>query len=275
MARLQHTVTVVAVDRDRLHAYAGLVCDLAESTRARGRDIVLPDGRTVPGLSLVKGDHLRPGARYEPSGTGSDTEELEATVVREWRRGSLVAVEQLVRSPELSGRMTLRLRSPERPRSLEAEGRVRGPEGSGSLRRLSGKVSLDLAAWWAAAALAPGAPTALRAPATVRLKHRLGVARLQLGPRPAEQGRWYVDVTLTLHGRLLLRPVAAFALLLAGVPLRRGFRSSVEQAAERWNETLDRILAQDLDELRTEFADYVAKCPDDRAHGADGAREVG
>ncbi|MCX4788836.1 MULTISPECIES: hypothetical protein [unclassified Streptomyces] len=127
MSRLQHTVTVAALDRDRLHAYAGLVCDLVESTRERGQDIVLPDGRALYGLGLVKGRHLRPGARYEPS--GSDTEELEATVVREWRRGSVVALEQLVRSPEFTGRMALRLRSPERPRWLEIEGRVRGPEG--------------------------------------------------------------------------------------------------------------------------------------------------
>ncbi|WP_405685136.1 hypothetical protein [Streptomyces sp. NBC_00057] len=44
MARLQHAVAVVVLDRDRLHAYAGPVCDLAESTRARGGNIVLPDG---------------------------------------------------------------------------------------------------------------------------------------------------------------------------------------------------------------------------------------
>ncbi|MFD4942532.1 hypothetical protein ACFWNT_08325 [Streptomyces sp. NPDC058409] len=49
------------------------------------------------------------------------------------------------------------------------------------------------------------------------------------------------------------------------MPLRRGFRSSVEQAAVQWNETLGRILAQDLDELRAEPADHVARDPDDEA----------
>ncbi|MFE7354190.1 hypothetical protein ACFU8Q_13550 [Streptomyces sp. NPDC057543] len=261
MSRLQHTVTVAALDRDLLHAYAGLVCDLVESTRVRGQDIVLPDGRALYGLSLVKGRHLAPGARYEPLGT--DTEGLEATVIREWRRTGALAVEQMMWSPELSARLDVRLRTPERPVSLEMEGRLRGPEGSGSLRRLSGRATLDLAAWWAAAALAPGAPAVARAPAVVRLKHRLGVARLHLRPRPAEAGRWYVDVTLTVHGRWLLRPVAAFALLLAGVPLRRGFRSSVERAAERWDEALGRVRSMDLDELRTELADHVARHPED------------
>ncbi|WP_406252477.1 hypothetical protein OH786_12735 [Streptomyces atratus] len=265
MARLHHTVTVRAPDRELLDACAGLVWDLVESTRARGRSVVLPDGRAVPGLALVKGRHLRPGARYESH--GPDTGELDTTVIREWRRGSAIAVEQLMRSPELSGRMALRLRSPDRPASLEIEGRMWGPEGSGSLRRMSGRASLDLAAWWAAAALAPGAPPVARAPATARLKHRLGVARLYLRPRRAEPGLWFVDVTVTAHGRLLLRPVAAFALLLAGVPLRRGFRSSVEEAAERWNEVLGRVLAKDLDELRAELAERAVADPGEAADG--------
>ncbi|MER5613676.1 hypothetical protein [Streptomyces sp. NPDC002215] len=271
MARLSHTVTVLAPDRELLDTCAPLLWDLAESTRARGRDILLPDGRKVPGLALVKGSHLRPGARYESSGSG--TGERETTVIREWRRGSAIAVEQLMRSPELSGRMSVRLRGPDRPAALEIAGRVRGPEGSGSLHRLSGRASLDLTAWWAAAALAPGAPPVARAPAEARLRHRLGIARLYLRPRPAEQGLWHVDVTLSVHGRLLLRPVAAFALLLAGVPLRRGFRSSVERAAGQWNEALGQILAMSPDELRAELAGHLVTGPDDE--GADGTERTG
>ncbi|MFG3239060.1 hypothetical protein [Streptomyces sp. NPDC048157] len=265
MTRLHHTVTVRAPERERLDAYAGLVWDLVESTRAQGRSVVLPDGRAVPGLTLVRGHHLRPGARYESH--GPDSGEPDTTVIREWRRGSVIAVEQLMRSPESSGRMALRLRSPDRPASLEVEGRLRGPEGSGSPHRLSGRASLDLAAWWAAAALAPGAPPVARAPATVRLKHRLGVARLSLRPRRAGPGLWHVDVTVVVHGRLLLRPVAAFALLLAGVPLRRGFRSSVEEAAGRWNEALGRFLTKDLDELRAELTESAVARPDEAADG--------
>ncbi|MFF3121731.1 hypothetical protein ACFVRD_04965 [Streptomyces sp. NPDC057908] len=79
-----------------------------------------------------------------------------------------------------------------------------------------------------------------------------------VGTSCCRTGGRYVDVTPTLHGRLLLRPVAAF-------PLRRGFRSSVEQAAAQWNQTPGRILAQDLDELRAEPADHVVKDPDDKA----------
>ncbi|MFI9625435.1 hypothetical protein [Streptomyces sp. NPDC052042] len=259
MTRLQYTVTVVALDRARLHGYTVPVCDLVEATRARGHAVVLPDGQTVPDVRLVKGRHLRPGARYES--TGSDPGERVTTVLREWRRVDVLALEQFVRSPEFGARIAVRLRCPERPAALDVEARIRGAEGSGALHRLRGKASLDLRAWWAAASAAPGTPSAARAPATVRLTHRLGVARLYLRPRPAGPDRWDVDVTLTLHGRSLLRPVAGLALLLARVPLRRGFRTSVEEAARQWNEALGRVLAHDPDEFRAELASYMVRRP--------------
>ncbi|MFD4862586.1 hypothetical protein [Streptomyces atratus] len=49
------------------------------------------------------------------------------------------------------------------------------------------------------------------------------------------------------------------------MPLRRGFRSSVEQAAAQGNEAFGRIRARDLDELRAEPADHVVEDPDDEA----------
>ncbi|MEU2130800.1 hypothetical protein [Streptomyces sp. NPDC018352] len=79
-----------------------------------------------------------------------------------------------------------------------------------------------------------------------------------------------------MHGRLLLRPVVAFALLLAGVPLRRGFRSSVERAAGQWNEALGRILATGPDEPRAEPAGHLVTGPcDDGADGTGGTERTG
>ncbi|NEC04389.1 hypothetical protein G3I26_03850, partial [Streptomyces sp. SID7909] len=57
----------------------------------------------------------------------------------------------------------------------------------------------------------------------------------------------------TVRGRWLLRPVAAVALLLAGGPLRRGFRDAVEQAAEGWNEAVARLLELGPDGVREEL----------------------
>ncbi|MFE3901830.1 hypothetical protein ACFXPY_16195 [Streptomyces sp. NPDC059153] len=51
-------------------------------------------------------------------------------MVREWRRSSVVALEQLVRSPEFTGRLALRLHSPERPGAQwnETPGRILGQD---------------------------------------------------------------------------------------------------------------------------------------------------
>nr|WSW67230.1 hypothetical protein OG461_14030 [Streptomyces sp. NBC_00995] len=265
----RHSVTVLALEPERLDEVSRLMCDLAESTRARGRDVVLADGTPVADLRLLRGRHLRPGARYEFTDAG--TTDRMTLVVREWRRGTAVAVEQLLSSEELVARLTLRLRSPDRPRLLEAVARMRGAAESGLMQRGSGRARLDLAAWWSAAALPPGAPPAARAPATARLKHLLADARLQLRPRLTADGRWRVEVTATVRGRWLLRPVAAVALLLAGGPLRREFRSGVERAAEVWDEVMGPLLALSPDELRAELARQAAEVtPADRRKAPEG-----
>lgn len=233
------------------------MCDFAESTRARGRDVLLGDGTPVADVQLVRGRHLRPGARYVL--TEADATEQMTLVVREWRRGSAIAVEQLLSSEELRARLTLRLRSPEQPRSVEAGARMTGSADSGVLQRGSGKARIDLAAWWSAVALPPGAPPVARAPATAEVKHLLAKGRLYLRPRQADDGRWLVEVTVTVRGRWLLRPVAAVALLVAGRPLRREFRSGVERAAEGWNAAVRELLALGPDELRAELARHAAE----------------
>ncbi|MFI8436040.1 hypothetical protein ACIGJO_20255 [Streptomyces sp. NPDC079020] len=252
MTVLRHSVTVTAVESGRFREVVELLVDFAESTRARGGEIRLADGQPVPDVRLVKGRHLRPGARYEYTDAG--TSDRMAVIVREWRPRRSIAVEQVLVSEELTARVTLRLSSPDHLRLVEATARVRGPEGSGALHRGTGRARFDPDAWWAAAGLEPGAPPVARAPATARLKHRLGEARLHLRPRRADGGRWQVDVAATVRGRWLLRPVAALALMVAGRPLRRSFRSAVDRAAEGWNRALDELLAFDPDELRAELA---------------------
>ncbi|TRV75015.1 hypothetical protein FKN01_22805 [Streptomyces sp. 130] len=252
MTTLRHSVTVLAVERALLAELAPLVLDLAESTRADGATVRTPDGRPVEDLRLVRGRHLRTGALYEIG--RADDDERMAVRVREWRRSTAIEVEQLLTAPDLSARVTLRLAAPDRPRLIDARGRMRGPDGSGVLRRGSGRARADLAAWWDAAALPPGAPPAARAPVTVRLKHPLGEARLRLRPRRAQDGRWLVEAAATVRGRWLLRPVAAVVLLLAGGPLRRGFRDAVERAAAGWDGAVARLLELGPDGVREKLA---------------------
>ncbi|WLQ35840.1 hypothetical protein P8A18_21495 [Streptomyces castrisilvae] len=257
MTVLRHSVDVLALEPEPAAELASLLCDLAESTRASGGSVLLPGGQPVADLRLVKGRHLRPGARYEVA-LPEDAERM-ALRVREWRRTSAAEVELLFGAPDMSGRLSLRLAAPDRPRLFEAQGRMWGPDGSGSLHRGSGKARVDLTAWWAAALLPPGAPPSARAPATARVKHLLGEARLYLRPRRAADGRWLVEAAVSLRGRWLLRPVAAVALLLAGGPLRRGFRDGVERAAEGWNEAVGELLALGPDGIREELARQAAE----------------
>lgn len=253
MTVLRHSVSVASLTPDQLRQLVASACDFAQSTRVRGQEVVLEDGSPVPGVRLVKGHHLRPGARYDiadDGGTGSAT-----VLVRQWQRGEALAVEQLLVSAEGTARTVVRLRAPDHPRLVEVQGRAAG---SGWLRRWSGKARLDLAAWWAAAAIAPEDPPAARAPATARLKHPLGQVRLYVRPQRAAGDRWQVNVTVVVHGRWLLRPAAALALMVAGRPVRGVFRSALEQAAADWDRAMGELLALGPDELRTHLARTAA-----------------
>ncbi|WP_032763699.1 hypothetical protein [Streptomyces sp. CNS654] len=65
MARFAHTVTVAALDRGWFEEAAGALVDLLDASReGPGGSVVLADGRPVEGLRLLRGRHLRPGARY-------------------------------------------------------------------------------------------------------------------------------------------------------------------------------------------------------------------
>ncbi|WP_431783697.1 hypothetical protein [Streptomyces chumphonensis] len=269
MTVLRHSVSVLALRPDRLWRLTTPLLDFVESTRVRGDEIVLDDGRPVPDLRLVEGRHLRPGARY--ASVKADAEDQMTVVVRAWQRRKAIVAEQTVSSDDMTVRLSIRLDTPDRPRRLDVDGWANGPEGSGPLRRGSGRARLDLTAWWAAADLPPGTPPPPRAPATVRLKHRLATARLDLRPRYEDGGRWRVDVSAAVRGRWLLRPVVAVALMVAGSRVRRGFRTAVEQAAEAWDRSVGELLALSPDALRAELAkqatDPTPAKPTDAARG--------
>ncbi|MFJ6488288.1 hypothetical protein [Streptomyces californicus] len=77
MARLTHTVTVAPLDRGWFEEAVGTLVDLLDGSRARADgSVLLADGRAVAGLRLLKGRHLRSGARYgeapEPVTPGAD-----------------------------------------------------------------------------------------------------------------------------------------------------------------------------------------------------------
>ncbi|MYQ50534.1 MULTISPECIES: hypothetical protein [unclassified Streptomyces] len=278
MARLQHTVTVAALDRSWFEECAALLLDVVESTRTGPGGTLLEGGEPVPGVRLVKGRHLRAGARYTvtrdpapptPGEAPQAPVETLTTGIREWRRSTAIAVEQRVASADAVGRVTLRLRTPDRPSGLEAGCALRNPAG-GFLQRISGRARIDLAAWWAAVAAPAGALPAARPPVSARARHPLGRADLSIAARPAGDGArkagtdgrkagagaWEVGVTVTVRGRALLRPPAALVLLLFRVPLKRAFRQGIDETAARWNEVVEAGLPSP-EELRAEFTEAV------------------
>lgn len=268
MARFEHTVSVAALDRGWFEEAAGAVVDLLDASREQDGAVLLADGRAVDGVRLLKGRHLRPGARYgsAPEPAGPDDAEGRAgtppvsgaAVLREWRPSRSVEVESLMEEDSFSVRARIRLRDPLTPRALEVSLSGHNPKG-GSLYRFSGRGTADLAAWWAAVDRPHTAPPAARPPVSGKAVHRLGKARLTVTPRPAEDGSWRVSVVLGVRGRWLLRPVGAVALFFARGPMTRGFREAVDRAAEEWNTAFAELTPLHGEALRTEIADALTE----------------
>ncbi|GGS12891.1 hypothetical protein F2B00_14405 [Streptomyces parvus] len=274
MARFAHTVTVAALDRGWFEEAAGTLVDLLDASReGPGGSVVLADGRPVEGLRLLKGRHLRPGARYGefpavPEGAGEvpvehagaeagdSPDAPQAVVLRTWRPSHSVEAESLVEEDGMSLKVGLRLSEPRRPRAVELSLSGHKP-GGGSLYRFSGRGKADLAAWWAAVDRLPSAPPAARAPVSGRAVHRLAEARLTLTPRPAEGGSWRITVVLSMRGRWLLRPVGAVVLFFARGPVERGLREAAESAAGEWNTALAGLTPLHGEALRAEIADAL------------------
>ncbi|MEV4877951.1 hypothetical protein [Streptomyces cyaneofuscatus] len=268
MARFEHTVTVAALDRHWFEEAAGHVVDLFDASREQGGAVLLPDGRPIHGLRLLKGRHLQSGAQYgedpaekEKGEAAGGPESSETTVLREWRPSRTVEVESLMAEESMSMRVGVRVREPRTPKALEVSLDGHNPKG-GSLYRFSGHAKADLHAWWAALDRPSPAPPAARAPVIGRAVHRLGKARLTVTPRPAEDGTWRVSVVLSVRGRWLLRPVAAVGLLFARRPIERGFREGVDSAAEEWAEMLAELPSLHGEALRAEIADALTEPPE-------------
>ncbi|MFI0931358.1 hypothetical protein ACH4RG_06405 [Streptomyces sp. NPDC021019] len=270
MARFEHTVAVAALDRGWFEEAAGTLLDLLGTSReGEGGAVLLADGRAVDGLLLLKGHHLRPGARYgsgpEPVGADAEAPEAdpvsEATVLRAWRPSRSIEIEHVLEEASFSVRTRIRLREPLTPGALELSLSGHNPQG-GSLYRFSARGKADPAAWWAAVDRPSSAPPAARHPVSGRAVHRLGKARLTITPRPAEDGSWQVSVVLVARGRWLLRPVAAVALSFARGTVTRSFREAVDRAADAWNTALAELTPLYGEALRTEIAGALTEPPE-------------
>lgn len=210
MTRFQHTVTVAAVPRRWFESSVLMLHDLADSVEAEGTRLRLPDGRRLPEVLLVEGGHLHPDARYHPQNGDSSGPDLDATVtILAWNRKRRTAVELVVLDddPDGPGHMacTLWLASGERPREASLSVKLRAGDGTWTRYAAGGgRLHLDLGKWWSSTA---DRGRLAATPLTGRLDHTFARSSLTVVPRPVDDGRWRVTVTVRVKGALI-RPSA-------------------------------------------------------------------
>ncbi|MEU5060219.1 MULTISPECIES: hypothetical protein [unclassified Streptomyces] len=114
MVRMSHVIDVEQVPRLWFEQVIHSFYELANRTRTEAECVLLPDGRPLPSLKLVDGQHLSPGAVYE---THDDDAKMLCTV-RRWDRmrgahvGMTTSDGQLIMA--LDGRTTAVERPPAR-----------------------------------------------------------------------------------------------------------------------------------------------------------------
>ncbi|MEU9446555.1 hypothetical protein AB0D42_38140 [Streptomyces sp. NPDC048304] len=261
MTPISHSVIVASVSRPRFEQALAVVHDVVSGTRSEDGRVLLPDGRPVPGMRLVKGEHLAPGAVYEADSEdgGHETQEQLRIVVRRSGSEPAARLEHVLGDEETVTVVEGALRSVGRPAAAELRGSLRTAGRWTALRQAHGEARVDFRAWWKAAA----GRRFSGAPFDARLEHRFGTARLRAVPRPRDEGHWEIRLVVSLRGRSVMRPVAALGLQMFRRRLREAFADAVDRTAQVWNETVPNTLALDMDELRTHILDSAASPPEE------------
>ncbi|MFF3917616.1 hypothetical protein ACFYZB_29800 [Streptomyces sp. NPDC001852] len=183
LSRINHSVIVASVPRPWFEEAVVVLFDVVRGTRAEEGQVLLPDGRAVPGVRLVEGEHLAAGAVYEVEAGEGPSQEPERLRIVDRRTGSDPAARREY-APGDEGTVTVVegvLHAVARRVGAELHGSVRtlGRRWA-SLRRAQGSARVDLRAWWDAAAGRRFSGT----PFEARLGHRLAEAALWAVPRP-------------------------------------------------------------------------------------------
>ncbi|MFJ2733141.1 hypothetical protein [Streptomyces sp. NPDC087317] len=265
MLSVKHTVVVEQVPYPWLVDAVTVIRTLVEESRVDEQGLVLSDGQVVPDIRLTQGRHLRPGSVYviedeaddkkvtagaegtrkdkaaDPSGTARIT-------VREWDHRRAARLELTVAEDDMATELDVTLKSPDRPALVEIAGRTRGDAASLKLFEMAGRARVRLDDWWRAAD-SDRIPSS--APASARLDHRWVRADVRAVPRPSQHdGRWDLQITVSLRGRRLLRPLAAVVLTIVARRIRRAVVRAVDDLAAQWNDRVPRLVAMNADQLR-------------------------
>jgi hypothetical protein len=77
---------------------------------------------------------------------------------------------------------------------------------------------------------------------------RAAGATITMVPRPAEEGRWTVDMVATIHGRSWARPLAFVALPFMRGSLHSEYRRVLDEVAEDVNRAAAAFAHEDTDQ---------------------------
>ncbi|MFG1948089.1 hypothetical protein [Nonomuraea sp. NPDC048826] len=240
MARLEAQAVVEAIPRDWLEAYVRALLDQAEELTLDDEGWIQGD-EDLADVTLVAGDHLTAGARYQrhtdpaqdEGGNGTTTE----LVITSWDRTSEVSAAVTTwHADDEKTAWTVKLSGPDALRSVTTGG---AHHAAGRLHRWSWAAKLDCRQWWDQVA-----GGRRQTPATVLIRHHYGQAKLRISPA-AEGGKWRLGLTVVVRGRGWVRPFAAVGLLFVRRKLEVKFREMVAEMADGWNKDVPGLLALD------------------------------
>lgn len=180
-------------------------------------------------VELVKGRHLKSGARYRVTRQPSDDTQSEVHLASLDMTGeSLIEVRTI--SEYGQGSWSAALRTIEHPETLTASGEY----------AVSGDWEALLRSSWRLDAGLRDTPR-LRC----HLEHPFFLVKLHLTARPSAKGTWKVTPELTVEGREAGRPLLQLAHLLDHGKLTAYYAEQVAEAATEWNDRFTDPAAQE------------------------------
>jgi hypothetical protein len=234
MTRLRHTIATRALDRREVESLLPTLHEIAESMLVQQADAIPEEEirRCAERGELALPRRLRQGERF--TAPLDDTARLTTSVWAWDRRAqSALKLELASERPDLEaaeGTAEVSFRSAEHPGRLEVSAR-------GALNRWTvfgrpmvwgeGSARLDWPRWWEALTTGADGP----APVTAQAAFTPARATVAITPSRGEPGEWLLEISVTVTGRGIWRPLVGTALWLARGAVRRRFAEQLDEAA--------------------------------------------
>ncbi|MGW7292390.1 hypothetical protein ACWGIB_08350 [Streptomyces xiamenensis] len=234
MTRLRHTIAAQALDRREVESLLPTLHEIAESQLVCQADAI-PDEeirRCAERGELALPRRLRQGEQF--TAPLDDTAQL-TTRVWAWdrRAESALKLELASERPDLEaaeGTAEVSFRSVEHPGRLEVSARGALNRWTVFGRRMvwgEGSARLDWPRWWEAVTTGADGPP----PVTAEVAFTPARATVAITPSRGEPGEWRLEISVTVRGRGIWRPLVGTALWLARGSIRRRFAEQLDEVA--------------------------------------------